>query len=158
MIMKEKAFNNKQRTGNIGLFYISYKLSRLWWNVLLTSRNARGADAIIYNKAFDKEYSIQTKGFTDEEAVGPFKGKSYVAEDFYIIATFVYKCPIVYILTGEEVKENLKENKDGKYFLDKKRYLKEEFKEKWEKIGYGYSDLEESKRMMETNEADCVEK
>lgn len=89
MIMKEKAFNNKQRTGNIGLFYISYKLSRLWWNVLLTSRNARGADAIIYNKAFDKEYSIQTKGFTDEEAVGPFKGKSYVAEDFYIIATFV---------------------------------------------------------------------
>ena len=76
-------------------------------------------------------------------------------EDFYIIATFVYKCPIVYILTGEEVKENLKENKDGKYFLDKKRYLKEEFKEKWEKIGYGYSDLEESKRIMETNEADC---
>lgn len=154
--MREKTFHNKQRTGNIGLFYIGYKLSRLGWNVLLTTRNARGADAIIYNEASDKKYTIQTKGFTDEEAV-PFKEKSYVVEDFYIIATLVYKCPVVYILTGEEVKENLTLTKSG-YFLEKKHYLKEEFKEKWQKIGYGYIDIEEIKRITETNETDCGEK
>jgi len=151
--MKEQTFHNKQRTGNIGLFYISYKLSRLGWNVLLTTRNARGADAIIYNETSDKKYTIQAKGFTGKEAVGPFKEESYVIEDFYIIATFVYKDPVVYILTGEEVKENLTLTKSG-YFLEKKDYLKEEFKEKWQKIGYGYTKIEEIKRITETNETD----
>ncbi len=144
--MKEQAFHNKQRTGNMGLFYISYKLSRLGWNVLVTSRNAKGADAVIYNEALTKKYSIQTKGFSDEEAVGPFKEKSHVIEDFYIIATHLYTSPIVYLLTGDEVKENLSPVEEG-YFLQKKNYLKDRFKEKWQKIGYGFVDEEESKRI-----------
>lgn len=43
---------------------------------------------------------------------------------------------------------NLKENKDSKYFLDKKHYLNDESKEKWQKIVYVYIDIEESKRIM----------
>ena len=33
-----------QVTGNAGLFFVSYRLSCLGWNVLLTSRNTRGVD------------------------------------------------------------------------------------------------------------------
>lgn len=33
-----------QITGNIGLFYACYELSRKGWNVMPTSRNARGID------------------------------------------------------------------------------------------------------------------
>ena len=33
---------DNQLVGNVGLYYICYELSRLGWNVLPTSRNARG--------------------------------------------------------------------------------------------------------------------
>jgi len=38
-----------QITGNIGLYYTCYRLSRLGWNVMPTSRNARGIDIIAYS-------------------------------------------------------------------------------------------------------------
>lgn len=34
-----------QIVGNAGLFYSAYRLSRLGWNVMPTSRNARGIEA-----------------------------------------------------------------------------------------------------------------
>jgi hypothetical protein len=33
---------NNQVVGNVGLFYVCYRLSRLGWNVMPTARNARG--------------------------------------------------------------------------------------------------------------------
>lgn len=38
---------NQQTVGNIGLFYVCYRLSRLGWNVMPTSRNARGVDIVL---------------------------------------------------------------------------------------------------------------
>jgi hypothetical protein len=35
---------SSQTVGNIGLFYVCYQLSRRGWNVMPTSRNARGMD------------------------------------------------------------------------------------------------------------------
>jgi hypothetical protein len=39
-----------QVTGNIGIDYACYMLSRMGWNVMPTARNARGIDIIAYNK------------------------------------------------------------------------------------------------------------
>lgn len=36
--------NDKQITGNIGLYHVARELSLLGWNVMPTVRNARGAD------------------------------------------------------------------------------------------------------------------
>lgn len=36
--------NAKQITGNIGVYHVSRELSLMGWNVMLTVRNARGAD------------------------------------------------------------------------------------------------------------------
>lgn len=52
--------NNKQLIGNIGLYYTSYQLSIRGWNVLITSRNAKGADIIAYDDDM-KSISIQVK-------------------------------------------------------------------------------------------------
>lgn len=41
----------KQVVGNVGLYYVCYELSKRGWNVLPTSRNAKGVDIIIYNQA-----------------------------------------------------------------------------------------------------------
>ena len=45
-----------QITGNIGLYYTCYQLSRLGWNVMPTSRNARGID--IPNVDFVVNYDL----------------------------------------------------------------------------------------------------
>ena len=35
---------NPQVVGNVGLYYVCYKLSLQGWNVMPTARNARGID------------------------------------------------------------------------------------------------------------------
>ena len=35
--------------GNIGLFYVCYRLSRLGWSALPTTRNAKGIDIVLYS-------------------------------------------------------------------------------------------------------------
>ena len=50
-----------QITGNIGLYYICYQLSKLGWNVLPTSRNARGVDIIIYSQDGKRKHTVQVK-------------------------------------------------------------------------------------------------
>jgi hypothetical protein len=37
-----------QVVGNIGMYYAAYRLSQQGWNVMPTSRNARGVDMLIY--------------------------------------------------------------------------------------------------------------
>lgn len=41
---------DSQITGNTGLYYTCYKLSRMGWNVMPTARNARGIDSVAYNR------------------------------------------------------------------------------------------------------------
>ena len=145
--MKKLNFTNKQRTGNVGLFYIGYKLSRLGWNVLPTIKNAKTIDMMAYNEKGDK-ISIQCKGCTNTESVGPFKNIEDIIADYYIISTDVYRKPLTYILTKDDVRNNLTKNKNG-YWLEKSRkrdnnfYMNDEFREKWDKIGYGYLDIDE---------------
>ncbi len=38
--MAVQSRNRNQVVGNVGLFYVCYKLSRLGWNVMPTARNA----------------------------------------------------------------------------------------------------------------------
>ena len=41
---------DNQITGNVGLYYVCYRLSIMGWNAMPTARNARGIDIIAYNK------------------------------------------------------------------------------------------------------------
>lgn len=52
---------DKQGVGNAGLFYVCYLLAMRGWNVLPTSRNARGIDVIAYDQTGTKFVSIQVK-------------------------------------------------------------------------------------------------
>jgi hypothetical protein len=49
-VVPSSNIRDNQLVGNIGLYYICYELSRLGWNVLPTSRNARGIDLVIYSR------------------------------------------------------------------------------------------------------------
>ena len=89
--MAKVRFNDRQVTGNVGLFFTCYKLSRMGWNVLPTSRNARGIDILAYGKHGEKFLTIQAKGYTKTEDIGPFKERTDVIADFYIVACYVYR-------------------------------------------------------------------
>jgi hypothetical protein len=45
----------------VGLFYVCYQLSKLGWNVMPTSRNAKGIDIIIYSQDGKRKHTIQLK-------------------------------------------------------------------------------------------------
>lgn len=139
-------FKDRQVTGNVGLYFICYKLSRMGWNVLPTSRNAKGIDILAYGKHGEKMLTIQTKGYTQKADVGPFKEINDVIADFYIVVWNVYSSPITYILTIEELKSIISPHK-GVYWVEHKDCGKSEFLEKWDKIGYGFSDSEESENI-----------
>jgi len=63
------------------------------------------------------------------------------------MVSYVYNKPEAYILTAEDVRGLLTQNKSG-YWLEikgsskepEKGFKKEEFKEKWDKIGYGWAN------------------
>ena len=139
-LQNKRGFKDRQITGNVGLYFICYKLSRWGWNVLPTSRNARGIDILAYGKNGKQPITIQTKSFTRMHvAVGPFREKTDIIADFYIVACKAYNMPIIYVLTKDETKSLLTEHK-GKYGLEYKDYQKSEFLERWDKIGFGFSD------------------
>jgi hypothetical protein len=75
--------NERQITGNIGLFHVARELSRAGWNTMLTSRNARGADLYAASADESTVHPIQIKthgaapqdtrlGLTPEKLVTPW--------------------------------------------------------------------------------------
>jgi len=144
---EEEEHKNKQITGNAGLFYVAYKLSTMGWNVLPTSRNAKGIDIIAYSEDFKVIKKVQVKSFSKIQAVNFGKNKETLPADFYVMVSYVYKKPESYILTAEDVSRMLTQHKSD-YWLQikgsskepEKGFKKRRFKEKWDTIGYGLTN------------------
>jgi Holliday junction resolvase-like predicted endonuclease len=58
-----------QETGNIGVYYACYQLSRMGWNVMPTARNSRGIDIIAYNKEGKDFIGVQVKTLSKRNPV-----------------------------------------------------------------------------------------
>jgi len=58
-----------QITGNVGMFYVCYKLSKMGWNVMPTARNTKGIDIIAYNTDMTRMISIQVKTLSTKTSV-----------------------------------------------------------------------------------------
>ena len=58
-----------QIVGNIGLYYVSYRLSQLGWNVMPTARNAKGIDLVAYDLAGNTYRGIQVKSLSKRDPV-----------------------------------------------------------------------------------------
>lgn len=75
--------NPSQLTGNTGLFYACYQLSRKGWNALPTSRNAKGADLIVFNGK--RKLGIQVKTLSTETNVPLGRCEFDDSVDFWIV-------------------------------------------------------------------------
>lgn len=127
-----------QVTGNVGLYWTCYQLSRRGWNAMPTARNARGVDIIAYNQDCTLTISIQVKTLSKKSPVPLGTSLAKVMGDFWVIVNDVVKAPQAYVLLPGEVK-NLahRGEKDGKvsYWLQPVSYCVGEFHEAWERIG-----------------------
>jgi hypothetical protein len=133
-----------QTIGNVGLYYCCYKLSLLGWNVMPTSRNARGVDIIAYGTNASKPISIQVKALSKRNPVplGPSLGNC-MGDFWIIINNVVSTAPAAFVLKPKDVESRAhRGEKDGRvsYWLQPAGYDQPQFKEAWELIGRGDLD------------------
>jgi hypothetical protein len=131
-------FKDNQLTGNIGLYYICYELSRRGWNALPTSRNAKGIDLVIYSRDAKRKHTIQVKTLSKRNPV-PFGNKPSLIADYLIICRVLGEKPEVFVTKIDNIENRIdKQTKNEKIscWLQPKNY--EEFKDNWSIIGKGY--------------------
>jgi hypothetical protein len=131
------SIRDNQLVGNVGLYYICYELSKLGWNVLPTSRNARGIDLVIYSRDAERKHTIQIKSLSKKNPVPVGTKLDSLIAEYLIACTKVFDDkPEVFVMKIDAIKNRIHEGmKDGRksYWLQPRSY--EEFKDNWEIIG-----------------------
>lgn len=122
---------NKQVVGNIGLYYVCIELSKLGWNVIPTSRNAKGIDILIYSQDAKRKLALQVKALSDRSAVG--LGKEGFIGDFLVIVRGL-DSPEVFISPVGQANKLIREQAQ-QYWLEVKDY--EKLSRDWSLIGRG---------------------
>jgi len=126
---------NNQIVGNVGLYFTCHKLSLLGWNVMPTSRNARGIDIVAYRGISPQFLGIQVKTLSNRAAVSLGASLDKLMGDLWVIRNKIATDePNVFIMTLEEVKRLATRNeKEGQasYWLEPKDYDTDEFRDAW---------------------------
>ena len=127
-----------QIVGNIGLYYVSYKLSKLGWNVMPTARNARGIDLVAYDIDGHNYKGIQVKSLSKRNAVPLSTNLNKVTGDYWVIVNkVVNEEPEAFVMLPSEVKDLARRTeKSGKvaYWLEPQKYDSDKFREAWQRI------------------------
>lgn len=131
------AKHDAQIVGNIGLFYACYRLSCLGWNVMPTTRNARGIDLIAYSPDASRYLGIQVKSLSKVSPVPLGKTLDKIMGDQWIIVNNASDKPSAFIMLPNEVKERAhRGEKDGRvsYWLQPRDYDQDQFRENWDRL------------------------
>jgi hypothetical protein len=134
---------NNQIVGNIGLYFVCYRLSQLGWNVMPTARNARGIDVVIYSQDAKRTHTIQVKALSKQNPVPLGGSLDRLFGDFFVICINVTSNePACFILKPSEVSrfahKGIKDDRIS-YWLQPKQYAGTKFRERWKRIGDGAS-------------------
>ncbi len=130
-----------QTVGNIGLYFVCYRLSQHGWNVMPTARNAKGIDILAYSQDGKRTRTVQVKALSARNAVllGPTLD-GFIAEFVIVCRKVRADSPESFVLTSRDVVERAhRGGSDSKptYWLETKAYEGDQFRERWEKIGSG---------------------
>src|SRR5713101_8109702 len=130
-----------QVVGNIGMYYAAYRLSPQGWNVMPTSRNARGVDILIYGVNAHIYKGIQVKALSKRYPVPLGKSLDRFIGDWWIIVTNAgTNNPVCFIMKPKEVKQLAhRGEKEGRvsYWVQPTQYDTDKFREAWDRIGRG---------------------
>jgi hypothetical protein len=131
----------KTLIGNVGLYFVAYRLSLLGWNVMPTTHDFRGIDLIAHDVKGDRKLSIQTKSLSKRDLVPLGNSLDEVTGDWWIIVTKITTNePQCFILKPNEVRDLAHRGEiDGRtsFLLHPRQYDITEFREAWTRIGRG---------------------
>ncbi len=136
---------NNQTVGNIGLYYVCYRLSLMGWNVMPTARNARGIDLLIYSQEGSRKLSVQVKALSKPSPV-PLGTKldNLFAGFFIICRKAIEPSPECFVLKPTEVRKlahRAVKSDRVSHWLQPKDYDKPEFSEAWKRIRQGATEV-----------------
>jgi hypothetical protein len=101
--------NEKQITGNIGVYHVARELSRAGWNVMLTVRNAKGADMFAVSEDESTAHPIQVKsnaGKPMDTHLGRLPEK-YVTPWWVFVAFAASSEPTCYVISLNEIRARM---------------------------------------------------
>lgn len=125
---------DKQVVGNVGMYFVCYRLSELGLNAMPTARNAKGIDVLAYTPDGKECMGIQVKTLSKRNTVplGKSFWKKPLMGDFWCIVNRGDE-PAVFVMTPEQVRAGAKKNKSGGS-LCPTAYDNDEFRERWDRI------------------------
>jgi hypothetical protein len=132
---------SQQVVGNIGMYYVAYRLSQHGWNVMPTARNARGVDLLAYDVGAHLYKGIQVKTLSKRDNVRLGNTLDKFMGDWWIIVTNAGTTnPVSFIMKPKEVKQLAhRGEKEGRvsYWIQPNQYDTDRFRESWDRIGRG---------------------
>jgi hypothetical protein len=138
-LLRPAAKLSNQVVGNVGLYFVCYRLSLAGWNVMPTARNARGIDIVLYSTTGKRFATVQVKALSNPAPVPLGSHLDHLFADHFVICRRVAsERPECFVMTSAEVRERAHKgvkNEKETYWLQPKSY--EEFREQWERIGSG---------------------
>lgn len=126
----------RQLTGNAGLNYAAWQLSRRGWHVMSTTRNARGSDLFVANHDETLFYGVQSKALNKRQAVPLGRKIADLRSEWWVITIHANSDnPICFVMRLEEVRALAARDKnEGAYWLEPSAYDRVEFREAWGRI------------------------
>ena len=124
-------------TGNAGLNYAAWQLSRRGWHVMPTIRNARGSDLIVTDGDETIFFGVQSKALGKRHAVPLGLSVEDLRSEWWVITIHANSDqPICFVMKNEEVRQLAqKDLKGDAYWLNPPAYDRDEFREAWDRIG-----------------------
>jgi hypothetical protein len=127
--------SENQTVANAGIYFAAYRLCSFGWNVMPTSRNARGVDLLIYDKEARVKKAIQVKTVSARHNIR--LSNDDLMGDFWIIIAKVKTEPECFIMTPNEVRKRMRTGKTGQRWIQPSEYDKPQFREAWHRLGRG---------------------
>lgn len=128
----------KQVVGNVGLYYVCYRLSLRGWNVMPTSRNARGIDIIAYSQDGSRFLAVQVKALSKRNPVPLGRSPHVHGAQHIVICQGVLEEPPKCFVLGPKDLERATCDTKGQYWLQPSAY--EAFENRWDRIQLGRAD------------------
>ncbi len=144
--------NDKQLTGNIGVYYVAWQLSRFGWNVMLTVRNAKGADMFALSEDENIQRPIQVKAHASnpQDTFLGLDPTKHVTPWWMFVAFARSAEPVCYVMSLDEVRARMVRDpgsRSGKaeleraFWLDRRYYTPGsdremiEARDAWDRLG-----------------------
>ena len=133
--MKKKVKLSPQIVGNVGMYYVCFKLSERGWNVMPTARNAKGIDIVAYTPDGKGFKGVQVKSLSKRNPIPLGTNLDKVMGDVWCVVVRQSDDSLVtYLLSPKQIRDGAHEDGNGSWWVEPKMYDLPKYREKWNRF------------------------